>query len=214
MNHLFIIGGSGGLGQAIQSEFQSPEWEITAPQRQALDLKNSNQIESILCLRTIDLFVFAAGVTNDKRLSRINESDWDELYSINYQAAVVCAKAILPKMIKQGRGHLIFISSYSALHPPIGQVAYAAAKAALLGLTTGLAEENGIHNIRVNAILPGFMETRMTEAVSSQRKKEVLATHMLNRFNTPLIVAKFIRFLHESLSETSGQVFQLDSRPS
>jgi 3-oxoacyl-[acyl-carrier protein] reductase len=212
VNQLFITGGNGGLGQAIQTEFKSPEWEITAPQRKTLDLKAPDQIESILCSRIIDLFVFAAGITLDNRLNRICESDWNEVYSVNYRAAAACAKAVLPKMIERGGGHIVFISSYSALHPPIGQVAYATAKAALLGLSAGLAAENGINNIRVNAILPGFLETRMTEAVSIQRKKEVLAAHVLNRFNTPPSVAKFIRFLHENLTETSGQVFQLDSR--
>jgi 3-oxoacyl-[acyl-carrier protein] reductase len=212
VNQLFITGGSGGLGQAIQAEFDSPGWQITAPRREILDLKTFEHLESVLNLRPIDLFVFAAGITRDAPLTRIRESDWDEVYSVNYKAASACVKAVLPGMIEQGRGHIILISSYSAIHPPIGQVAYATAKAALLGLTTALAAENGVHGIRVNAILPGFLETRMTETVSIQRKKEILATHALGRFNTPHRVAGFIRFLHEELTETSGQVFQLDSR--
>ena len=115
-------------------------------------------------------------------------------------------------MIQQGNGHIVFISSYSALHPPLGQLAYATAKAALLGLTQSLARENGHHGIRVNAVLPGFLETRMTELVSEKRKIEILANHTLGRFNTPVEVAKFIRYLHQDLCHTSGQVFQLDSR--
>lgn len=212
VNQLFITGGSGGLGQAIQAEFKSPFWEIIAPRRANLDLQNIEEIESSLSSRSIDLLVCAAGITRDVSLIRASQSHWDDVYSINYQAAAACAKAALPGMIERGRGHIVFISSYSAIHPPHGQVAYAAAKAALLGLTTGLAAEYGLRGIRVNAVLPGFLETPMTEIVSNQRKKEISNAHVLGRFNHPQTVGKFIRFLHEDLTETSGQVFQLDSR--
>jgi 3-oxoacyl-[acyl-carrier protein] reductase len=58
------------------------------------------------------------------------------------------------------------------------------------------------------------METRMTQTVSDSRKAEIQADHALGRFNAPAAVAKFIRYLHEDLPHTSGQVFQLDSRVS
>ncbi|MGL5019659.1 MAG: SDR family NAD(P)-dependent oxidoreductase, partial [Luteolibacter sp.] len=157
--------------------------------------------------------ICAAGTLRDAPLARMDESMWDEVFSVNFTAAAACAAAVMPRMIQQGRGHIIFISSYSALHPPIGQTAYATAKAALLGLTESLAQENGPHGIRINTILPGFLETRMTSTVSAVRKTEILNDHVLGRFNTPAAVAKFIRFLHEHLPETSGQVFQLDNRP-
>ncbi len=115
-------------------------------------------------------------------------------------------------MRERNGGHIIFISSYSAIHPPIGQAAYAASKAALLGLTQGLAAELGPMGIRVNAVLPGFMETPMTCAVSDGRRIEILSDHSLGRFNTPAIISKFIRHLQEDLVHTSGQVFNLDSR--
>jgi 3-oxoacyl-[acyl-carrier protein] reductase len=115
-------------------------------------------------------------------------------------------------MLARNTGHIIFISSFSALHPPLGQVAYAAAKAALLGYVADLAGRHGRSNIRVNAVLPGFLETRMTETVSARRRSEILAAHALERFNTCREAAGFIRFLHHDLPHTSGQVFQLDSR--
>jgi 3-oxoacyl-[acyl-carrier protein] reductase len=116
-------------------------------------------------------------------------------------------------MIARGHGHIVFISSHSAKHPPVGQAAYASAKAALLGLTADLAALHGASNIRINAVLPGFVETRMTENVTETRRKQVLADHSLGRFNTCREAAAFIRFLHHELPHTSGQVFQLDSRP-
>ena len=160
----------------------------------------------------VDLLVCAAGTIRDLPLARMEESSWDEVFAVNFKGSAACAAAVLPGMIARGRGHIVFISSYSALHPQVGQAAYATAKAALLGLTASLALENGHHGIRVNAILPGFMETNMTSTVSSRRKAEILGDHSLGRFNTPNAVAHFIRYLHEHLPETSGQVFQLDSR--
>jgi 3-oxoacyl-[acyl-carrier protein] reductase len=212
VNHLIITGGSGGLGQAIVGAFVASDWEVEAPDRDELDVSNFQAIRHYLESRSVDLLICAAGLTRDAPLARMTESGWDEVLAVNYQAAAIAAAAVMPRMIQQGNGHIIFISSYSALHPPLGQLAYATAKAALLGLTQSLARENGHHGIRVNAVLPGFLETRMTELVSEKRKIEILANHTLGRFNTPVEVAKFIRYLHHDLCHTSGQVFQLDSR--
>lgn len=213
VNHLVITGGRGGLGQAVIHAFQTPDWNACAPTREELDLLDQDAVKAVLASVPVDLLVCAAGTIHDASLAWMNESIWDGVFSVNFTAAAACAAAVLPGMIQRGRGHIIFISSYSALHPPIGQTAYATAKAALLGLTASLAQENGPHGIRVNTILPGFLETRMTSKVSSVRKVEILNDHVLGRFNTPAAVAKFIRFLHDHLPETSGQVFQLDNRP-
>jgi 3-oxoacyl-[acyl-carrier protein] reductase len=213
VKQLVITGGRGGLGQAVIQAFGPPEWQVCAPGREQLDMLDPGSINSVLGSIPVDLLVCAAGTIRDAPLARMDESMWDEVFSVNFTAAAACAAAVLPGMIRQGRGHIVFISSYSALHPPVGQAAYATAKAALIGLTGSLARENGRHGVRVNAILPGFLETKMTATVSAHRKTAVLADHALGRFNTPEAVAKFIRFLDERLPETSGQAFQLDSRP-
>lgn len=201
------------MGHAIIDAFRPPEWEVFAPSREKLDMLDLGKVNSVLSCLSVDLLVCAAGTIRDAPLARMDEALWDEVYAVNYTAAAACAATVLPGMIEQGRGHIVFISSYSALHPPVGQAAYAAAKAALLGLTAALARENGRYGVRVNAILPGFLETGMTRRVSNNRRAEILKNHALGRFNTPESVARFIRFLHDHLPETSGQVFQLDNRP-
>lgn len=212
VNHLVITGGSGGIGGAVLRVFTLPIWDVAAPTHAELDVADQDAVGTYFESRTVDLLICAAGVTRDAPLGRLDEGSWDAIFAVNYQGAAACAAAALPRMIVQGRGHILFISSQSALHPPVGQAAYAAAKAALLGLTASLARKNGRHGIRVNAILPGFLETRMTENVSAKRKAEVLSDHSLGRFNTPDAVAVFIRRLHDELPHTSGQIFQLDSR--
>ena len=212
MNHLVITGASGGLGQAIVEVFAAASWEIAAPAHGELDVADPAAIRGYFESRPVDLLVCAAGITRDAPLVRVDESAWDEVLAVNYQGTAACAAAVLPQMIGQGCGHIVFISSRSGIHPPLGQVAYATAKAALVGLTASLAKVNGRHGIRFNAILPGFLETRMTDSVSGKRRAEILNDHALGRFNTPATVARFIRYLHEDLPHTSGQVFQLDSR--
>lgn len=209
---MVITGGGGGLAQAIVSAFTSPGWKIAAPGRDELDVTDPDAIHRFFEPRTVDLLVCAAGVTRDGLLSTTDESAWDQVVAVNYQGAADCARAVLHRMIERGTGHIIFVSSYSAVHPPVGQTAYATAKASLLGLTGSLAREAGGHGIRVNAILPGFLETAMTRSVSTRRRAEVLASHSLGRLNTPSAAAGFIRFLHEQLPHTSGRTFQLDSR--
>lgn len=207
-----ITGGTGSLGCAIAQALQDPAWEILAPGSSELDVRDSAAIQHYFHPLRPDLLVCAAGFTKDSLIRRISEADWDDSFAVNFKGAAACARAVLPAMIDRGKGHIIFISSYSATHPPAGQVAYASAKAALLGLVTDLAFAHGADNIRVNALLPGFLDTRMTAAVSPRRRQEVLEAHALARFNTVLEVAKFIRHLHHDLPHTSGQIFQLDSR--
>lgn len=214
MNHLVITGASGGLGKAIVGAFEDPAWKICAPTHDELDMSDLDSVSTYFDQRPIDLLICAAGVIRDVSLANLSEGAWDEVFAVNFSGAAAAARAALPWMCAQSRGHVIFISSQSAIHPPAGQVAYATAKAALFGLTKSLALQNGANGIRANVILPGFLMTSMTEGVSQRRRAQILADHSLGEFNTPERVAKFIRHLHEELPHTSGQLFQLDSRVS
>lgn len=207
-----ITGGQGALGRALAREFSAAGFEVDAPSRAEVDVTNRDSVENFFSTRDVGLLICAAGISRDELLIRQDPATRDEVYAANFTAARDCALAVLPTMREQRRGHLLFVSSFSALHPPAGQTAYAAAKASLIGYAQGLAVENGAFNIRVNVILPGFMDTPMTAGVSDSRKAEVCRQHTLGRFNTVEAVAAFARFLHESLPHTSGQVFNLDSR--
>jgi len=212
MKHAIITGGSGDLGQAIAAVFSAASWQVDSPSRLELDVTDPASLKNHFRGIAPDLLVCNAGITRDALLGMMAEEDWHQVMQVNFQGAASCAAAVLPGMRERKSGHIVFISSYSALHPPIGQAAYATAKAALLGLTRDLAYQHGSHNIRVNVILPGFLETKMTAGVTAQRRRQVLADHRLGRFNTPREVAHFLRFLHDELPHTSGQTFQLDSR--
>lgn len=213
LQHAVITGGTGSLGRAIAEALLGPDWSVSAPGSRDLDVRDDAAVQDFFRGRPVDLLVCAAGITRDAPLARLSEAAWDETWDVNFKGAVSCAEAVLPGMRQRQAGHIMFISSFSALHPPVGQAAYAAAKAALLGLVSDLAGRHGSFGIRVNAVLPGFLETAMTEPVSERRRSEVLRDHVLGRFNTCRDAANFIRFLHHEMPHTSGQVFQLDSRP-
>ncbi|MGJ8643759.1 MAG: SDR family oxidoreductase [Luteolibacter sp.] len=213
MERAIITGGTGGLGSAIASCLSEGGWETVQLGRKDLDLADKNALKAYFSAEKCDLLVCAAGMIRDQPLSRMEEVAWDEVFQVNFTAARNCARAAIPAMIQQGKGHIIFISSYAAMHPAVGQAAYAAAKAALHGLTKELAEKHGNSGIRVNAVLPGFLETPMTSAVTEKRREIVKKLHFLGELNTPETAAEFIRFLHERMPHTSGQIFSLDSRP-
>jgi 3-oxoacyl-[acyl-carrier protein] reductase len=214
MERVVITGGTGGLGTAIASVLGDHGWATDALGRKDLDMKDPHAIACFFDEKPVDLLICAAGITGDAVLARQNPDTWDEVMDVNFGGAEKCARAAASGMISRGRGHIIFLSSYSALHPPVGQSAYATSKAALLGLTADLATRYGPSGLRVNAVLPGFLETPMTAGIEGERRQEILGGHRLGRFNTPGAVAAFIRFLHEELPHTSGQIFQLDSRRS
>lgn len=213
MEHVLVTGGHGDLGSRIASSFRDDGFEVHAPGREELDVSDSNSVGPFFKeLESLDLLVANAGINHDQLLARTSEADWDRQLEVNLNGAFRCAKAALKPMLRRRAGHLIFISSYSAIHPPAGQAAYAASKAGLIGLAKSLAREVGPAGIRVNVIMPGFLETRMTDTVGDSRKELVRQRHTLGRLNTADSVARFLLHLHRHLPHTSGQIFQLDSR--
>ena len=211
-SEIVITGGSGGLARTIANRFTEGGWHVLAPGRDELDVTDTTTVARYFADHQPTLLICNAGVIRDAPLARIASADWQHVIGVNFHGARRCATTALPEMIRKKSGHIIFISSHSALHPPVGQAAYAAAKAALLGLTRALAAETGSYGVRVNAILPGFLETPMTANISARRRDAVCAAHTLGRFNTPTAVARFIWHLHPDLPHTSAQTFQLDSR--
>lgn len=207
-----ITGGHGDLAQALRAELEAQGWQVHAPGRAELDVTQAAQIQAYLGgLERIDLLVHNAGQTRDALLLKMDPADFQALLDVHLKGAFLCAQAALKRMVKQRRGHIVTIGSYSALSGPAGQTNYAAAKAGLIGLTQSLAAEYGPRNIRANCVLPGFLKTRMTCAQLERQRPQIEAAHALGRLNTAADAARFIAFLH-TLEHVSGQVFQLDSR--
>ena len=207
-----ITGGEGDLATAIRAALESSGYDVLAPGKATLDVTDSASVTSFFAsVPEVSFLVNQAGIVRDALTPRLAESEWDAVVDVSLKGAFLCSRAVLKPMMKARAGHILNVSSFSALRPPIGQANYAAAKAGLLGLTQSLAAEVGKRNIRVNAVLPGFLETKMTAPLSDEVRETARAAHTLGRFNTPEDAAKFIAFL-DTMEHVSGQVFQLDSR--
>lgn len=209
-----ITGGEGDLAKSICAELKQAGFVVVAPGRADLDVTNAASVKAFFGgLKQIDLLVNNAGLCRDVSMLKMEEEDFDQVVDVNLKGAFIVSQAAVKLMSKQRYGHIVNVGSYSALSGPAGQANYAAAKAGLIGLTQSLAKEYGARNVRVNCVLPGFLETKMTRHLLADAawRENLLNTHALGRLNTPEDAARFIVFLH-SMQNLSGQVFQLDSR--
>jgi 3-oxoacyl-[acyl-carrier protein] reductase len=159
----------------------------------------------------IDILVNNAGITRDKSLMMMNKEDWSEVIDTDLTGVFNTTRACIITFLKQKGGNVVNISSVSGIHPLPGQVNYAAAKAGVIGFTKSLAKEVAPHNIRVNAVAPGFVDTDMTAVLTETYREKAIKMIPLGRFGTSDEVAQAVVFL---LSEKSryitGQVIQID----
>jgi len=158
----------------------------------------------------VDVLVNNAGITKDNLLIKTKEEDWDKILNVNLKAGFNTIRVFSHPMIKSGGGHIINISSYSGLKGREGQAAYSASKAGLIGLTYTAAKELAEYNIRVNALLPGYMLTEMGSATGKAMEK-AREESVIGGLSDPKQAAGFVSFLIETENIT-GQVFCLDSR--
>jgi len=159
----------------------------------------------------LDVLVNNAGITKDRLILRLSEQDWDSVLDTNLRGAFHCIRAASRVMSGQREGHIVNISSIVGVQGREGQAPYAASKAGLIGLTKAAAKELGGFNIKVNAVLPGYLPTEMGESVSDAIQERVLHENALNRVSDPREVAEFIHHLSR-MNNVSGQIFNLDSR--
>jgi 3-oxoacyl-[acyl-carrier protein] reductase len=146
-------------------------------------------------LGKIDALVNNAGITRDTLMMRMSEDDWDAVLSTNLKGAFLCSKAAIRPMLRQRSGRIVNLTSVVGLVGNAGQANYAAAKAGLVGLTKSMAKEVGSRGITVNAVAPGFIETRLTDVLPAEMKEMLLKNTPLGRFGAPDDVAHAVAFL-------------------
>lgn len=150
---------------------------------------------SIAAFGKLDVLINNAGITRDTLLMRMSEEDWDAVLTTNLKGAFLCSKAAIRPMIRQRSGAIVNLTSVIGLVGNAGQANYAAAKAGLVGFTKSLAKEVGSRGITVNAVAPGFIETRLTDVLSAEIKNLSIKQIPLGRFGTPEDVASAVAFL-------------------
>jgi 3-oxoacyl-[acyl-carrier protein] reductase len=159
----------------------------------------------------LDILVNNAGITRDGLLLRMSDEDFDEVIRVNVRSAFVACRAAARPMMKGRWGRIINIGSVSGLMGNAGQVNYAAAKAALVGMTKSIARELGSKGLTANVVAPGFIETDMTAVLPPQVKEAALPGIPLRRFGAPGDIAAATAFLAgEDAGYITGQVLAVD----
>jgi 3-oxoacyl-[acyl-carrier protein] reductase len=159
----------------------------------------------------IDILVNNAGITRDNLIMRMKEEEFDQVISTNLKGVFNCIKAVTRPMMKQRSGRIINISSVVGVLGNPGQANYVAAKAGVIGLTKATARELASRGITVNAVAPGFIETDMTDKLTSELRENMLKSIPLERLGQPDEIAKVVRFLcTDDSSYMTGQTLHVD----
>jgi 3-oxoacyl-[acyl-carrier protein] reductase len=167
--------------------------------------------EAIKTYGKLDILVNNAGITKDNLLMRMSEEDWDAVLNINLKGAFLSTKAAIKPMMKQRSGKIINIASVIGLMGNAGQANYAASKGGLISFTKTMAKELGSRDIRVNAIAPGFIESKMTEALSTEARDNLMRLIPLGILGKPEYVADAVVFLASpAASYITGHVLNVD----
>lgn len=160
---------------------------------------------------SVHILVNNAGITRDNLLIRMSDEEWNRVLDVNLKGAFHFTKAFVPGMLRQRAGKIISISSVVGITGNPGQANYAASKAGIIGLTKALAKELAPRGICVNAIAPGFIQTRMTEALTEDQKQALRSRIPLGRLGETEDVARAALFLASELSDyVTGQILIVD----
>ena len=238
-----VTGGGRGIGAATSQLLhgegasvvvcdmdEGPAREVAGPLGDralplACDVTQRDQVEAAVRaaverFNRLDIVVCCAGITRDNLLFKMTDEDWDGVIDTHLKGAFYTCRAAQAVMVQQEYGRIVLLSSTSALGNR-GQTNYSTAKAGLQGMARTLAIELGPFNINVNAVAPGFVETRMTEAMARRMgvdweefKQRALENTPLHKLGQPVDIANVIAFLcSDEACYVSGQVIYARGGP-
>ena len=233
-----VTGGSRGIGRACAVELARDGWAVAVGYRSsegeaketlgaamdaggggmvlAIDTTDEGSIREAFRVAGSELgpvtgLVNNAGVSRDGVTAKYPTEEFDRTMSTNTRGAFLCSRTALRTMLRARFGRIVNVSSAIALLGNPGQVAYAASKAALVGMTKSLAREVGSRGITVNAVCPGLVTTDLTDALPESSRQFLLERTPAGRPGTPEDVAGTVRFLmSDAASYVNGAVLAVD----
>ncbi len=230
---VLITGASGGMGRAIAQKFAEAGAKVAlndiAQAEESLktitqelggryflaDVSKLDEVEKMIQdiqkeFGRLDVLVNNAGITQDRTLAKMTKEEWQKVIDVDLTGVFNCSKASLPLLIAN-QGKIVNISSLVGQRGNFGQTNYAAAKAGIIGFTKALTKEVGRFGVTVNAIAPGFIETRLTENLPPELKETIKKFTPLGRFGKPEEVASLVAFLaSEEANFITGAVINID----
>jgi 3-oxoacyl-[acyl-carrier protein] reductase len=182
-------------GDAVQADVSSPE-----------DAKRLVEEAG-----DIDVLVNNAGLTRDGLLARMSDDDWRAVIETNLSSVFYTCRAVTRPMMRKRKGSIVNISSVVGVHGNWGQTNYAASKAGMIGFTKSRARELGSRNIRANVVAPGYVKTRLTDALPEEATRAMVANTPLGRVAEPEEIAGAVRFLaSDAAAFITGEVLLVD----
>jgi 3-oxoacyl-[acyl-carrier protein] reductase len=224
-----VTGASRGIGRAIAAELARAGAEVVVGYRSGGDEAEAlateiggRAVQSDVSTADgakrlveeagdVDMLVNNAGVTRDGVLARMSDEDWRTVLETNLSSVFYTCRAVTRPMMKKRGGVIVNVSSIVGVHGNWGQSNYAASKAGIIGFTKSLARELGSRGVRANVIAPGYIKTRLTDAIPEDAQQTMLANTPLGRFGDPEDVAGAVRFLcSDEAAFITGEVLLVD----
>ena len=167
--------------------------------------------EAVKAFGTVDILINNSGITRDNLMMRMSEEEFDSVINVNLKGTWNMCKSVTRLMMKKRSGSIINISSVVGIMGNAGQANYVASKAGVIGLTKSLAKEFGPRGVTVNAVAPGFIETKMTEVLPEEVKKAYMDQIPLKKFGSPEDIADACVFLSSNRARyITGQVLSVN----
>ncbi len=235
---VIVTGGAAGIGRATARRFAAAGdrvavWDVQPPEAgdegpgtfQKVDVTDPAAVEAAASevfarWGRIDVLVNNAGIVRDAQLVKwkdarqtgeMSEADFDAVLAVNLKGVFLCTRAAAPRMIAGGGGVILNASSVVGLYGNFGQTNYAASKAGVIAMTRTWARELGRHNIRVNAVAPGFIATEMTAAIPEKVLQTMVAHTPLGRMGKPEDIAEaYLWLASDAAGFVTGTVLSVD----
>ncbi|WP_127088579.1 3-oxoacyl-[acyl-carrier-protein] reductase [Aquabacter cavernae] len=221
-----VTGATGGIGGAIAKALhaQGATVSLSGTRKEALEalaaelgerahvlpcnLGVAEEVEKLVpdaeaAMGQVDILVNNAGITRDNIFMRLTDEAWDQVIAVNLTSAFRLSRAAVRSMMRRRAGRIISITSIVGVTGNAGQGNYAAAKAAMIGMSKSLAQEVASRGVTVNCVAPGFIATPMTDALNEKQRESILKAVPAARLGSPADIANACVYL---ASDEAGYV--------
>lgn len=225
MKTALITGGTKGIGKAIALEFLKQGYEVVlnyhsdeqsalatqeefnmlgyCPVLMRADVSDATEVNQMFreffgIYDKLDVLVNNAGISLVRVLQETSQSEWDKLFAVNVKGTFLCCRAVADRMIGNGGGCIINISSVWGEVGASCEVAYSATKGAVIAFTKALSKELAPSKVRVNCVSPGVIDTDMNSHLTGEEIEQLIAEIPAGRIGYPEDVAKACAYLAEA----------------